>query len=277
MADIGLSAPVINGQVVIKPTPDNTSEDKKGTGELGKDAFLQLLVAQMKYQDPLEPKDDTEFVSQLAQFSSLEQMQNLNTTLTTTQAYSLVGQYVMVKASSDGGKEALTGGKVEYVFVEKDKAYLHVNGNDYSMDELDTVVSESYVKGLASSGSDTSADLAAASQLIGKNVMIKDSGEKPRLHTGNVVQAYMDNGYVYLNIGSGSYLYNNLVSVNKEEKEEPDYLELLTKDVSELKELFEKAAKAAAAGKNAESDDNNEPESEEESQEVSAGAGETVE
>ncbi|VAV85213.1 Flagellar basal-body rod modification protein FlgD [hydrothermal vent metagenome] len=45
--------------------------------EIGKEAFLKLLVAQMEYQDPLDPTDNTEFVSQLAQFSSLEAMQNM--------------------------------------------------------------------------------------------------------------------------------------------------------------------------------------------------------
>jgi flagellar basal-body rod modification protein FlgD len=44
--------------------------------------FLQLLVAQLKYQDPTNPTDGTQFVSQLAQFSELEQMINANTTLT---------------------------------------------------------------------------------------------------------------------------------------------------------------------------------------------------
>ena len=59
--------------------------NEKKTGplqELGKDAFLQLLVTQLRYQDPLSSKDSTDFIVQMAQFTMLEQLQNLNASMT---------------------------------------------------------------------------------------------------------------------------------------------------------------------------------------------------
>jgi flagellar basal-body rod modification protein FlgD len=58
-----------------------TKATEAGNG-LGKDAFLKILVTQMKNQNPMEPLKDTEFIGQMAQFSSLEQLTNLNTTMT---------------------------------------------------------------------------------------------------------------------------------------------------------------------------------------------------
>jgi len=55
--------------------------DVSSTSSLGKDDFLELLITKMTYQDPLNPMDDEDFIAQLAEFSSLEQMQNISGSL----------------------------------------------------------------------------------------------------------------------------------------------------------------------------------------------------
>lgn len=68
----------------ISPIPTDANGNPRATGSLqslGKDDFLRLLVAKMEYQDPLDPQSDEDFIAQLAQFSSLEQMSNMSEAL----------------------------------------------------------------------------------------------------------------------------------------------------------------------------------------------------
>lgn len=76
-----------NGQVLpgTLPTDNGPTYAGRDNSVLGKDAFLKLLVTQLGNQDPLNPKSNEEYVAQLAQFSSLEQMQNINTNLQASQ------------------------------------------------------------------------------------------------------------------------------------------------------------------------------------------------
>jgi flagellar basal-body rod modification protein FlgD len=69
------------GSTASTSTP-STELTKPKEQSLGKDAFLQLLVTQMTHQDPTQPKADGEFIAQLAQFSSLEQLTEIQKTLT---------------------------------------------------------------------------------------------------------------------------------------------------------------------------------------------------
>jgi len=78
--------------------------EREDGNNLDKDAFFKLLITQLKYQDPLTPMDNTEFIAQMAQFSSLEQMANMNKNLS---------QFLRIQALSEGA--SLIGRNVETV------------------------------------------------------------------------------------------------------------------------------------------------------------------
>lgn len=138
-----------DGQLVSESTPTHTSETKRGSSELGKDAFLQLLVTQMQNQDPLNPSSDTEFIAQLAQFSALEQMQNLNVSMQNQNAYGLVGKNVIISVGLSKGEVTNTvAGYVQYVEMRDGKAYLAINEELYSIEDLDTVLDDKYLDGI---------------------------------------------------------------------------------------------------------------------------------
>lgn len=117
-------------------------ENSSGTAQrdldgLGKDDFLNLLVTKLRYQDPLNPTDDTEFIGQMAQFSALEQMQNLNASFNATKAYSLIGKSVVADVINSSTKEIeRVSGDVTSVSYSNGKYYLIVNGTEISIDDI---------------------------------------------------------------------------------------------------------------------------------------------
>ncbi|MBL3647173.1 flagellar hook assembly protein FlgD [Bacillus vallismortis] len=112
--------------------PEKTSTVSTNNSSLGKDEFLKILMAQVQNQDPLNPVDDKEFISQMATFSSLEQMVNLNTTMAQfvekqdpfTTYLDWMGKEVSWTA--DGGATEKTG-TVNSVKQSKGKYYLVLN------------------------------------------------------------------------------------------------------------------------------------------------------
>lgn len=127
----------------------------KSQNSLDKDAFLQLLAAQMKYQDPLEPTSNTEYMSQMAQFSTVEQLQNINDAFSSNQALNLAGKYVILNVPDSAGNITQVSGLVDYVTISDGKAYFSINNKYYDANYLDSVVSLDYLEYLAKNTADS--------------------------------------------------------------------------------------------------------------------------
>lgn len=116
-------------------TASNVSADgsvKSRSTTVSKDEFLNLLVTQLKNQDPLNPTDQKEMLAQLAQFSSLEQMQNLNQTLSAGSQFSQIAQSAALigKTVTAGTADSPVTGAVTSVAVQNGKTYLHIGNKD---------------------------------------------------------------------------------------------------------------------------------------------------
>lgn len=108
-------------------------------GKLGKDEFLKLLITQLRYQDPLNPIDSQETIAQLAQFSALEQMQNLNVQFegfrregNLIQSLLLNGETIVAELT-DG---SVVEGIVEKVTQDSSGMTLQINGESYPVVDI---------------------------------------------------------------------------------------------------------------------------------------------
>ena len=140
---MAVSAIIEDGKVLETQSESSIKKAASKSG-MDKDAFLQLLVAQMKYQDPLEPTSNTEYIAQYATFSQVEQMQNMAATMELTRASSMVGKLVEVETTDASGNSKSIQGRVEYVAYENGKAYVSINGQTYGADDVVAVVDETY-------------------------------------------------------------------------------------------------------------------------------------
>lgn len=140
--------------------PSNVREVKT---QLGKDDFLKLLVTQLQYQDPLEPMDNTEFIAQTAQFTALEQMQNLNQTMTNAQAFGTIGKGVFMNTKDEQtGQYEMIYGVVQSVEIVNGKPYLNLGDKSAPYEDITKVQDVDF--------GDNSAMVSQAMGLIGKTI-----------------------------------------------------------------------------------------------------------
>lgn len=143
-------APVEDGKLNYEYTDNSKKNGINPTGStLGYDQFLQLLCAEMQYQDPLEPTSNTDYVAQMATFSQLEATLSLTETQENANASNLVGKQVILKVTSETtGQTSYVDGRVDYVMYQNGEVFLSVNDQLYPASTLDTVADSEYYEGV---------------------------------------------------------------------------------------------------------------------------------
>ncbi|CAI9390937.1 hypothetical protein BACSP_00493 [Bacillus sp. T2.9-1] len=178
------------------------SNNSTGSSSLGKDDFLKILITQLQNQDPTSPMDDKEFIAQMAQFSSLEQMQNLNTSMTNlislqTQSNLIsYGQFMgqdvnwsKVETDDEGNSTTTSGvGKVSSIAYTEDSVVFTL--------EDGTQVTPANISSMSSSSSEN--NLVLASQLIGKTVSYYNENKEEV--SSKVQSVSLKNGQILLTL-----------------------------------------------------------------------------
>lgn len=115
----------------------NTVNGRQTSNQLGKDDFLKLLITQMQNQDPTAPMENTEFIAQMAQFSSLEQMTNMSTSfekvanyISESSATSTLGKTVELNIGDTTVKGIVEG------TIRGEKPEVIVNGMRYDINKI---------------------------------------------------------------------------------------------------------------------------------------------
>ena len=184
--------------------------------ELDRQAFLQLLITQLRHQDPLNPMDDREFIAQMAQFSALEQMMNLNQTFERHHAFGTLGRTVdaaFVHPVTNEWTEM--SGLVTAVNTRGSQILLTVNGIDVPFDAVRSISEDFFV----------SHQLDAifqhilsqeANNLIGRYIQaIAIHGERQEFIEGRVTQARMNpqTGQIILTVGNRDVFRHEVTGV----------------------------------------------------------------
>lgn len=125
-------------------TYSTKQQPKEFNSSLDKDAFLKILVTQLKYQNPLQPTNDTEFIGQMAQFSTLEQTQNTNKAIRLNSANGMVNKLVKANYKPEDSTETKEiVGLVEKVTLKDNDIMLSVDSKgvkyDIKFDEVKEV------------------------------------------------------------------------------------------------------------------------------------------
>ncbi len=190
------------------------------------ETFLGLLVAEMTNQDPLEPTSNTEFVTQMAQFTSLQYAQDSSTYAQANYAASLVGKTVTA-SKMEGAEHVTETGVVENVVKNGNTYNVSINGKSFDISKITSVAATN--TGSDSSNSTVNSTLALgdtiakASMMIGMYATVKAKTDKGDVMDAGVIDSVqVKNGEVNVVIGDIAYKLSDIVEVKYPEYQVPE-------------------------------------------------------
>jgi flagellar basal-body rod modification protein FlgD len=202
----------LNNSTVDVSTSGTTSRGTKivtsSGGNMDKNSFLKILSAEMANLDPESSTDSSAYVTQMAQFSSIEQMSNLNTTLTKSSYEQLVGKGVELTDKDSSGNRYT--GVVKSVTTDSSGTSLNVSVSEngtttnkvVTVDKIRSVIDSSETTDTAISTTSLNTEFLTASQLKGQDVVVSttDSSNSTVKVSGTVKSAFIDNGTVKIRV-----------------------------------------------------------------------------
>lgn len=191
----------VNGVSGNSGTGANTSNQLKRPDELGKMDFLNILVTQLRYQDPLNPMDDKEFIAQLAQFSTLEQITEQTRWSQMSYALGLVGQMMLYRTDEN---EVLVGVARSMHMVDG-RPVLSIGEADVRLDQVVEVVQPA--------DQTRWSQLSYALDLVGQTVKYSTNGDQ--VAEGVVESMRMVDGRPVLSIGDAAIRLDQVREVVK--------------------------------------------------------------
>lgn len=187
----------------------------KQNGDLSVDDFYTLLLAEMTNQDPLEPTSNTEFISQMATFTSMRSQQDALYYSNASYASSLVGKTVLV-ATASGSKLNTITGVVSNINLSGTNFTVTVNGKEYDLKNIMKIVSDKDTSSETTSTVGT--DGAYATSLIGKRVTISaaTSSGSTVYEQGTVDSIEVKDGQFSVIVNGLSYKLGDVIKVQNE-------------------------------------------------------------
>ena len=190
--------------------------------------FLTLMVAQLKNQDFMNPVDDTQYVTQLAQFATMQQMQDMATYMKTNYVMSLVGKNVTAAKFSVSGELQKEVGAVQKVSLVDNEYTIYVNGTKFTLEQIMEINGASSASGSGDKnpGASDPAKVEYMQSLMGKEVTVRqrdDKGEPTSKYTGVVERYSTEDGKYRIRVDGTWYPLADVLEVGDYVEEElPD-------------------------------------------------------